>query len=111
MDLVPLSPEDEDAARLRAKVEATRRIMAVLDALEPWVTGVMDNIQPNQVAVYFKGVREIGLLWGAYDKPKPVEDVKGADEEQMVLEARQAAASAELTKLREVAAKRRPSGL
>lgn len=108
-DLVRMTPEESDAARQRVRLENTVRILGVLAALEPWVTGVMGPIQPNQVTAYLKGVRELGLLWDAYAKPAAVavEESSGPDEDVMVLEARQAQVSAELDKLREVGMKRR----
>lgn len=108
MDLVPMGPEDLERAREQMKIANTRRIMDVLNALEPWVTGVMGPVAPNQVAVYLKAVRELGLLWDVYSPPKPVEVEQGADESPMVLEARQAQVVAELEKLRQVGMKRRP---
>ena len=108
MDLVPMSADDQDKARERVKLESTRRYMELLDSLGPYIDGTLGPVSPNHAAVYLKTVRELNLLWDAYAKPKAVEDVKGGDEEPMVLEARQAQVSAELDKLREVGMRGRP---
>lgn len=106
MDLVPLGPDDHDKARDRVKLESTRRYMELLENLVPYIDGTLGPVSPNHAAVYLKTVRELNLLWDAYAKPKPVEDVRGGDEEPMVLEARQAAVAAELDKLRSVSRRR-----
>lgn len=108
MDLVPMGPDDHEKARERVKLESTRRYMELLENLGPYIDGTLGPVSPNHAAVYLKTVRELNLLWDAYAKPKAVEEVKGADEERMVLEARQAAVSAELDKLRQVGMGRRP---
>jgi len=107
VDLVRMSPEDHEQARERVKVESTRRYLELLDNLAPYIDGTLGPVSPNHAAVYLKTVRELNLLWDAYAKPKAVEDVKGGDEEPMVLEARQAAVAAELDKLRQVGQRRK----
>lgn len=108
MDLVRMSPEDHEAARDRVKVESTRLYMELLDSLKPYIDGTLGPVSPNHAAVYLKTIREVNLLWDAYAKPKAAEEVRGGDEDQMVLEARQAQVSQELAKLREVGMRGRP---
>jgi len=108
MDLVPMSADDHDKARERVKLESTRRYMELMDNLLPYIDGSLGPVSPNHAAVYLKTVRELNLLWDAYRKPVQVEEVKGSDEDVMVLEARQAQVAAELQKLREVGMRGRP---
>lgn len=108
-DMQRLSTDDQAQLAERMRVANTQRILVLLENLTPYIDGSIGPVSPNHANSYLKAVRELGLLWHAYDKvPAPVEDVKGADEEQMVLEARQAAVLAEFKKLREVGAVRRP---
>lgn len=106
-DLVRMTPEDHAGLASQMKMANTVRIKALIDALEPYVDGSLGAVSPPHVTAYLKAVRELGLLWHAYDKPaeKP-EDVKGSDEEPLVLESRRAAALSELTKLREIGRRR-----
>lgn len=107
-DLVRMTPDEQDAARQRVKLENTRLIMELIDNLKPYIDGSLGPVSPNHANSFLKAVREVGLLWDAYAKPvAQVEEVKGQDEEPMVLEARQAKVSAELDKLREVGQRRR----
>lgn len=107
-DLVRMTPDEQDAARQRVKLENTRLIMELIDNLKPYIDGSLGPVSPNHANSFLKAVREVGLLWDAYAKPvAQVEEVKGPDEEVMVLEARQAQVSAELKKLREVGMRRR----
>lgn len=101
-DLVRMSPEDFDALGHQMRLANTQRIKAILDALEPYVDGSLGPVSPAHVSVYLKSVAELGKLWGAYTKPAPAAPESGADEEQLVLSARQEAVLAELGKLREV---------
>lgn len=107
-DLVRMTPDEQDAARQRVKLENTRLIMELIDNLKPYIDGSLGPVSPNHANSFLKAVREVGLLWDAYAKPvAQVEEVKGQDEEVMVLQARQAQVSAELDKLREVGMRRR----
>jgi hypothetical protein len=107
-DMVRMSPEDHEALAHQMKLASTQAYKGLLDALEPYCDGSMGPVSPAHVNSYLKVRRELNLLWHAYDKPTPVE-VKGADEDLMVLGARQEAVLAELDKLREVGMRRRPS--
>lgn len=109
-DLARMSPEEEFAElSAQMRMANTVRIKALLDSLEPYCDGSMGPVSPAHVSVYLKAVRELGQLWGSYTRPSArPEEVKG-EEEQVVLSARQEAVLAELTKLREIAAKRRVS--
>lgn len=104
-DMVRMSPEDFAALSTQMKLANTQRFKAILDGLEPYCDGSMGPISPAHVNVYVKTCRELGLMWGSYGPPAQVDEKKGPDEERMVLEARQAAVMAELSKLREVGMK------
>lgn len=107
-DLVRMSPDEAEVARQRVKLENTRLIMELIESLKPYIDGTLGPVSPNHANSFLKAVREVGLLWDAYAKPAvQVEQVKGVDEELMVLESRQAQVSAELSKLREVGMRRR----
>lgn len=108
MDLVRMSPEDHEAARDRFKVENTKMIMELIESLKPYIDGSLGPVSPNHANSYLKAVREVGLIWDVYARPVKAEEVKGPDQEAMVLAARQEAVLAELAKLREVGMKRRP---
>lgn len=101
-DLVRMTPEDHEALAAQMRLANTARFKAILDALEPYCDGSLGPVSPTHVNAYVKTCRELGLLWHSYDKPAPVAEVKGSDEELMVLGARQAAVLAELDKLREI---------
>ena len=107
-DMVRMDPEDFAALSHQMKLANTARLKALLDQLEPYCDGSLGNngVSPAHVAAYIKVVRELGLLWRAYDPPA-VEQAKGVDEEALVLQARQAAVLAELGKLRSVGMKGR----
>jgi len=105
-DMVRMSPEDHEALAHQMKLANTQRYKALLDGLEPYCDGSMGPVSPAHVNSYLKVCRELGLLWHAYDRPAERVE-KGVDEEQMVLEARQAAVLAEFDKLREVSAKQK----
>jgi hypothetical protein len=105
-DMVRMSPDDFGMLSQQMKMANTQRLKAVLDSLEPYIDGSLGAVSPPHVNAYIKVCRELGLMWEAYGPPRAAEEARGADEEQMVLEARQAAVMAELGKLREVAAKR-----
>jgi hypothetical protein len=106
-DLVRMDPEDFDALGHQMRLANTARLKALLDQLEPYCDGTLgaNGVSPPHVAAYIKVVRELGLLWKAYDRPGEAKDSGGGDEELMVLEARRAAVEAELGKLREVGMK------
>jgi hypothetical protein len=106
-DLVRMSPEDFDGLSQQMRLANTARLKALLDQLEPYCDGSLgaSGVSPAHVAAYIKVVRELGLLWRAYDRPVEVEAVKGVDEEAMVLEARRAAVEADLGRLRQVGMK------
>lgn len=106
-DMVRMSPEDFSDLGNQMRMANTARLKAVLDSLEPYVDGSLGPVSPTHVNAYIKTCRELGLLWHAYDAPKPVEAAEGGDEEQMVLSARQEAVLAELGKLRQVGQGRR----
>lgn len=107
-DLVRMSPDEAEVARQRVKLENTRLIMELIESLKPYIDGTLGPVSPNHANSFLKAVREVGLLWDAYAKPAvQVEQVKGVDEELMVLESRQAQVAAELSKLREVGMRRR----
>lgn len=106
-EMVRMTPDDFDALGQQMRMANTGRLKAVLDALEPYVDGSLGPVSPAHVAVYLKTVDQLGKLWRAYDPPRAaVEDSKGADEEQLVLSARQAQVLQELEKLREVGMRR-----
>lgn len=102
-----MSPEDHELLAQQMKLANTARFKAVLDGLEPYIDGSLGPVSPAHVNAYVKTCRELGLLWGSYARPAPVEAAVGPDEEQMVLSARQEAVLAELGKLREVGMRRR----
>lgn len=103
--MVRMSPEDFEALGAQVRMANTQRITAVLEQLEPYIDGSLGAVSPAHVAVYLKAVKELGLLWAAYQPPRRVEEVKGPEEELMVLSARQEAVLAELGKLRSVGMK------
>jgi hypothetical protein len=105
-DMVRMSPDDFGMLSQQMKMANTQRLKAVLDSLEPYIDGSLGAVSPPHVNAYIKVCRELGLMWEAYGPPRATEEAKGGEEEEMVLEARQAAVMAELGKLREVAAKR-----
>jgi hypothetical protein len=108
-DLVRMSPEDFEHAKEQVRMTLTAKYKQVLDSLEPYVDGSFGSIQPAHVTAYLKAGRELGLLWKSYDQPAGVEEVKGPDEELMVLSARQEAVLAELAKLRQIGQRRKAS--
>jgi hypothetical protein len=101
-DMVRMSPDDFSALSQQMRMANTQRLKAVLDSLEPYIDGSLGAVSPPHVNAYIKVCRELGLMWDSYGSPRQVEEVRGADEEQMVLQARQEAVMAELGKLREV---------
>jgi hypothetical protein len=106
-DLVRMSPEDFDDLSQQMRLANTQRLKAVLDALEPYVEGLgHGGVSPAHVNAYVKTVRELGLLWKAYDRPAAVtQEEQTAEVELMILAARQEAALESLRKLREVGMK------
>lgn len=107
-DMVRLTPEQHEELAQQMRLANTARIKGVIDSLEPYVDGSAGAINPGHVTAYLKAVRELGLLWHAYDKPAG-SDEGGLDEggELAVFEERQAKILAELRKLREVGMKGR----
>jgi hypothetical protein len=106
-EMVRISPEDAQALAWQMKLANTARIKDMVDALEPYCDGSLGAVSPPHVNSRLKAIRELGLLWHTYDRPaEKAEDVKGVDEEPLVLEARQAQALSELTKLREISRRR-----
>lgn len=110
--MVRMDPEDFSALSHQMKLANTARLKGLLDSLEPYCDGSLgaSGVSPAHVAAYIKVVRELGLLWRAYDPPAQVVQA-GPDEEQMVLSARQDMVLGELAKLRQVGmrqASRRP---
>lgn len=101
-DMVRMTPDDFSSLSQQMRMANTQRLKAVLDSLEPYIDGSLGAVSPPHVNAYIKVCRELGLMWDSYGPVKAVEEVKGADEEQMVLSARQEAVLAELGKLREV---------
>lgn len=109
-DLVRMSPEDFEHAKEQVRMTLTAKYKQVLDSLEPYVDGSFGSIQPAHVTAYLKAGRELGLLWKSYDPPQAAQDESGgADEELMVLSARQEAVLAELAKLRQIGQRRKAS--
>jgi len=104
-----MSPEDFEHAKEQVRMTLTAKYKQVLDSLEPYVDGSFGSIQPAHVTAYLKAARELGLLWKSYDQPGHAEEVKGPDEELMVLSARQEAVLAELAKLRQIGQRRKAS--
>lgn len=100
--MVRMSPEDFAALGHQMRMANTQRLKAVLDSLEPYIDGSLGAVSPPHVNAYIKVCRELGLMWDSYGPPRAVEEVKGGDEEAMVLQARQDAVLAELGKLKEV---------
>lgn len=109
-DMVRMSPEDFATLGQQMRMANTQRLKAVLDSLEPYIDGSLGAVSPPHVNAYIKVCRELGLMWDAYGPPRAVEEAKGADEEAMVLSARQDAVLAELGKLKEVGMRRRGGG-
>lgn len=107
-DMVRMTPEDFAALSHQMKLASTQAYKGLLDALEPYCDGTLGAVSPPHVQAYLKVRRELNLLWDAYGPPV-AQEVKGSDEEQLVLEARQGALNAELDKLREKARRRRAS--
>jgi len=106
--MVRMTPEDFAALSHQMKLASTQAYKALLDSLEPYCDGSLGAVSPPHVNAYLKVRRELNLLWDAYGPPV-AQEVLGVDEEQMVLEARQAAVNAELDKLRQIGSRRRPS--
>lgn len=106
-DMVRMTPEDFDALGHQMRLANTGRLKQLLDSLEPYVDGSLGAVSPPHVNSYLKVTEQLGRLWGAYDRPRPAEAAVGEEEELMVLEARRAAVSAELDKLRAVGMKER----
>lgn len=102
---------DEQFAQLTEAVRQhnSAKIKEVLAALEPSVLGLLGGpINPGHVRVYLEALKQLGQLWRVFERPE-VRD-EGVDEQAVVeVEAaeRQAAVLAELSKLREIADKRR----
>lgn len=101
-DMVRMSPDDFSNLSHQMRLANTQRLKAVLDSLEPYIDGSLGAVSPPHVNAYIKVCRELGLMWDSYGPPRVSEEVKGADEEAMVLSARQDMVLAELGKLREV---------
>lgn len=101
-DMVRMSPDDFSNLSQQMRLANTQRLKAVLDSLEPYIDGSLGAVSPPHVNAYIKVCRELGLMWDSYGPPRAAEEVRGADEEAMVLEARQAAVNAELDKLRQI---------
>lgn len=101
-DMVRMSPDDFSNLSQQMRLANTQRLKAVLDSLEPYIDGSLGAVSPPHVNAYIKVCRELGLMWDSYGPPRVSEEVKGADEEQMVLSARQEAVNAELDKLRQI---------
>jgi|SRR5688572_27259934 len=108
-DMVRMSPDDFRDLSAQMRLANTQRLKAVLDSLEPYIDGSLGAVSPPHVNAYIKVCRELGLMWDSYGPPKAAEEVKGGDEEAMVLQARQEAVNAELDKLRQIGSRRRPS--
>lgn len=109
-DLVRMSPDEFEALSMQMRLANTARLKNVLDALEPYVEGLVGGgINPAVVNTYVKTVRELGLLWKTYERPH----VSGQDEqpdelarqELMVLAARQEAVLAQFEQLKRVGMK------
>lgn len=106
-DLVRMNPENQAQLAWQMKLANTARIKDMIDALEPYCDGSLGAVSPPHANTRLKAIRELGLLWNSYDKPaEKAEEVKGSDEEPLVLESRRAAALSELTKLREIGRRR-----
>lgn len=101
-DMVRMTPDDFAALSQQMKMANTQRLKAVLDSLEPYIDGSLGAVSPPHVNAYIKVCRELGLMWDSYGPPRAAEEVRGVDEEAMVLSARQDMVLAELGKLREV---------
>lgn len=111
-DMVRMTPDEFGQLSHQMRLANTQRLKAVLDSLEPYIDGSLGAVSPPHVNAYLKTCRELGLMWASYGPPRVVEEVKGEEEELMVLQARQEAVMAEFDKLREVGMKnagRRPS--
>lgn len=100
-----MSPDDFDDLSQQMRLANTARLKSLLDSLEPYVDGSLGAVSPPHVNSYIKVTSELGKLWGAYDRPRPVEADKGVDEEQLVLSARQEAVMGQLEQLRRVGMK------
>jgi hypothetical protein len=108
-DMVRMSPDDFRDLSQQMRLANTQRLKAVLDSLEPYIDGSLGAVSPPHVNAYIKVCRELGLMWDSYGPPRVSEEVKGGDEEAMVLAARQEAVNAELDKLRQIGQRRRAS--
>lgn len=107
--LEPLG-SDEQFAQLTEAVRQhnSAEIKELLAQLKPYAFGYAGPINPGHVRVYLEALKQLGQLWRVFDKPA-VKD-EGVDEVALAeVEAaeRQAAVLAELTKLREIADRRR----
>lgn len=105
-DLVRMDPDDFSALSDQMRLANTQRIKMILDNLEPFCDGSVGMPSPPHVMAYLKAVRELGLLWKAYERPQAAQVSSGVDEEQLVLEARQAQVVDELAKLRAIRSRR-----
>ena len=108
-DLARMSPEDYAALGDQMRMANTGRLKQILDGLEPYCDGSLGPVSLAHVNAYVKTVRELGLMWHAYDRPSGGVEEKSVEVVQMELEARQAAVLAELGKLREVGMRRKVS--
>ena len=99
-DLVRMTPEDFEALGHQMRLANTQRLKAILDSLEPYVDGSFGSINPGHVTAYVRTVNELGKLWHAYDRPGAApegsDEDKVAQEELMVLSARQEASGTQL---------------
>lgn len=101
---------DEQFAQLTEAVRQhnSAEIKELLAQLKPYAFGYAGPINPGHVRVYLEALKQLGQLWRVFERPVVKEE--GVDEQAAVeVEAaeRQAAVLAELTKLREIADRRR----
>lgn len=107
--LEPLG-RDEQFAQLTEAVRQhnSAEIKELLAQLKPFAFGYAGPINPAHVRVYLEALKQLGQLWRVFDRPE-VRD-EGVDETARVeveTAERQAAVLAELSKLRQIADRRR----
>lgn len=109
--LEPLGEDEEFLARQKiVREHNSAKIKELLTQLEPHALGYTGPVNPGVVRAYLEGLKQLGQLWRVYDRPevKPVVD-EGEEvrREELRLADQQARVLAELTKLRQIADRRR----
>jgi hypothetical protein len=62
MAALPATPDPADSAG-QVRVWATAQLMALLDALKPYVNGSFGEVLPQHAQVYVAAIKEINRIW------------------------------------------------